>query len=435
MLFLYNFGIQLYTLAIRLAALKNKKAALWIDGRKDLLKGIEKEVDPNIQYTWFHFASLGEFEQGRPVLEQLKSKEPEIHILITFFSPSGYEIRKNYELADHVFYLPVDTAKNASEFIRLINPKLAVFTKYEYWYHYFNELNNQKVPLYVISGIFRKEQIFFKWYGTLHRQMLGWVSYFFVQNEESKLLLNALGIKKVKVSRDTRFDRVSQNAQHSKELTPIANFCRTDKVFIAGSTWPEDEKLIAELTKEYKDWKFIIAPHEITEAKLLALEKLLDGKSIRYSEYSREEKSGSSKEEKSESLEVENQSQYAILNTQYTILIIDNIGMLSSLYKYGHIAYIGGGFGTGIHNTLEAAAFGIPVIFGPNYHKFKEATDLLKLGGGFSVQKYIELNAVMQKFQDDRLCNSVGEIAAKYVKSHQGATEIILNYILNSSPC
>ncbi len=422
MLFLYNFGIQLYVLAIRLSSLKSKKAAAWLNGRKNLLKRIEKEIDRNVQYTWFHFASLGEFEQGRPVLEQLKAEDPHIHILITFFSPSGYEIRKNYELADHVFYLPADTAQNASGFIRLVNPKLAIFTKYEYWYHYFKELNRQKIPLYVISGIFRKEQPFFKWYGTLHRKMLHWVSYFFVQNEESKLLLTGLGIEKVLVSGDTRFDRVAQNAQHPKEALSIRNFCGSDKVFIAGSTWPEDEKLIAGLAKPYSNWKFIIAPHEIGEDKLIALEKLLPGNSIRYSEYNSGVK---------ESESPGNQESIAIHNTQYTILIIDNIGMLSSLYQYGHIAYIGGGFGAGIHNTLEAAAFGLPLIFGPNYHKFKEAKDLLKAGGGFSIQNYTELNTKMQALQEDKLRNSVGEIASEYVENHQGATDIILNYIRN----
>ncbi|HYK77020.1 MAG TPA: glycosyltransferase N-terminal domain-containing protein [Daejeonella sp.] len=410
MLFLYDLSIQLYKAFVWIASLKNAKARLWIQGRRSLLQHIAKEVKPNVQYTWFHFASLGEFEQGRPVLEQLKSQQPDSHILITFFSPSGYQIRKNYPLADHVFYLPIDTAQNAREFIRLINPKMAVFTKYEYWYQYFNELHQQQIPLYVISAIFRKNQPFFKWYGSLNRRMLKCVSHFFVQNEESIELLKEIGLQNASLSGDTRFDRVAKNAQNPQKINIVERFCNNRLTFIAGSTWPEDEELISQLSKTYAAWKFIIAPHEIGEEKIKALESRPSGRSIRYSEA----------------------GQNANLN-QYQTIIIDNIGMLSSLYQYAHIAYIGGGFGKGIHNTLEAAAFGLPLIFGPEYGKFKEAKDLIKLGAAFSIKNYSELNTAMEKLTDENYRSQKGIAAKEYVETNTGATGIILNQISDHS--
>lgn len=423
MLFLYNTVIRLYTLLVRLVSFKNEKAKAWIEGRKDLLKHIEKKIDKNVQYTWFHFASLGEFEQGRSVLEQLKIKQPDAHILITFFSPSGYQVRKNYALADHVFYLPIDTSKNAKEFIRLVNPKLAIFTKYEYWYHFFKELNHQKIPLYVISGIFRKNQPFFKWYGTLHREMLKCVSHFFVQNTESQILLKGLNINNATISGDTRFDRVAQNAVLPKSYSEIEAFCENYQVIIAGSTWPEDEVLIGELVKQYPDWKLIIAPHEITEGKIASLEKILSGNTIRYSALDLMKSEIRNLKSEAGSLKIEK------LQVPQT-LIIDNIGMLSSLYQYGHIAYIGGGFGAGIHNTLEAAAFGLPIIFGPNYKKFKEAKDLIEVHGAFSVKDLSELKSSASKLIDENLIAEAGKAAKNYVDNNTGATSIILQQIL-----
>lgn len=416
MIFLYDLGIRFYTFIIGLASLKNAKAKAWLAGRKNLLKKISKELNPTVRYTWFHFASLGEFEQGRSVMEHLKATKKDIHILITFFSPSGYEIRKNYPLANHVFYLPSDTATHAREFVRLVNPAMAVFTKYEYWYHYFDELHKNQIPLYVISAIFRKNQLFFQFYGSLHRQMLQCVSHFFVQNEESKLLLQTLSINNVTVSGDTRFDRVAENASHPKLFDLIKSFCDEAQVLVAGSTWPEDEKLLAQLIKKYPDWKFIIAPHEISEEKISDLEALFDGNTIRYSVLD---------------------TRVAIHKSQYAILIIDNIGMLSSLYQYGCIAYIGGGFGSGIHNTLEAAAFGLPVLFGPNYYKFQEAKDMIDLGAAFSIKNISELETIFDKIADkDYLCSepvarhSCGRIIKAYVKNHTGATARIIHHIL-----
>jgi 3-deoxy-D-manno-octulosonic-acid transferase len=413
MLFLYNTGIYLYTLFIRIASFKNKKAAAWIKGRKDLLELIEKSLDKSKRYTWFHFASLGEFEQGSPVIEELKSENPELSVLITFFSPSGYEIRKNYALADYVFYLPIDTKTNAIEFIRLINPVMAIFTKYEYWYHYFEELSKNNIPLYVISGRFRKEQIFFKWYGGLHRKILSKVSHFFVQNQLSSELLKDIGLKNVTVNGDTRFDRVAFNASNAKAIKIIADFSEGSKVFIGGSTWPEDEKLIVALVNNYSEWKFIIAPHEVKPERIKEIETLFPN-SIRYSEI---------KNPQTVSEQTQN------LSSNFNVLIIDNIGLLSSAYQYGDVAYIGGGFGVGIHNTLEATAFGLSVIFGPNYQKFPEAIELISIGVAYSIKNSIDLTDTMETLKIDNKRETLGKAARDYVKSHTGATQTIIDYI------
>jgi len=409
MLLLYNAGIRLYTLLIALVSLKNKKASLWLKGRKGILGRIETSLDKNKRYTWFHFASLGEFEQGRPVLEKLKADHPATSIVITFFSPSGYEIRKNYALADHVFYLPIDTKANARKFVSLLNPSIAVFTKYEYWYHYFEALYDNNTPLYIISGIFRKNQAFFKWYGSLHRRMLGWVTHVFVQNEESKELLSRIGIKHVTVSGDTRFDRVEYNARNPIKIKDIEEFCGNDPIFIGGSTWPEDEKLISCLLNIYPKWKFIIAPHEVNTDRIESIEKLFSN-SVKFSL-------------------IQKQEDKTQTNEAPQVLIIDSIGILSSIYQYGHIVYIGGGFGVGIHNTLEAAAFGLPVIFGPNYSRFMEAVELIKYGAAFSVKDSDELSAQMEFLSKEENRIKSGSSAREYVNSHTGATQLFLNYI------
>jgi 3-deoxy-D-manno-octulosonic-acid transferase len=402
MLLLYNLGLRVYYLLLLLLSLFNKKAALWINGRRHV-----KYTSFN-QSIWFHFASLGEFEQGRPVLEQFKIDNPQSKIVITFFSPSGYEIRKNTPLADAVYYLPLDTAQNAHQFIAAINPTLAIFTKYEYWYHYFNELHKQQIPLYIISGIFRPKQVFFKWYGGLHRKMLSFVSHFFVQDEQSKQLLQSININNVTISGDTRFDRVWANAQNPKQIPEIAEFTNNQKTFIAGSTWPADEELIGKLVTQCPDWKFIIAPHEISEEKIAKLINLLPANST---------------------------TRHSLLITNLSLptnqsLIIDSIGMLSSLYQYGDIAFIGGGFGAGIHNTLEAAAFGLPVIFGPNYDRFKEAKDLIKIGAGFSIHGEASLKEVVNDLvNDSTIYDNATKQAKGYVANNIGATKAIMNYI------
>jgi 3-deoxy-D-manno-octulosonic-acid transferase len=403
MLLLYNLALRFYFFLIMIAAFFNKKAKLWLDGRKKI------EYQQFTKSAWFHFASLGEFEQGLPVLTSYKASNPDLKIVITFFSPSGFEIRKNTLLADAVYYLPLDTKRNARRFIAAINPVVAVFTKYEYWYHFFNELHKRDIPLYIISGIFRQNQVFFQWYGGLHRRMLRFVTRLFVQDEDSKLLLQKLNIDNVSVSGDTRFDRVWANAQQLKSLPVIEEFSKGHKVFIAGSTWPEDEVLLAKLVPDYTHWKFIFAPHEISEEKINKLiEQLPLDSSIRYSQVS------------SLKSEISN----------YSVLIIDNIGMLSSLYQYGDIAYIGGGFGAGIHNTLEAAAFGLPVIFGPNYYKFKEARDLVELRLGFSIRNENELKKIAVYLTgDDLRYQPISQKIKAYIREHIGATEMIMGYI------
>ncbi|HEY8780597.1 MAG TPA: glycosyltransferase N-terminal domain-containing protein [Mucilaginibacter sp.] len=407
MLLLYNASIHLYFAGIRLASFFNKKAKLWIDGRK------EQAFMRCSESIWFHFASLGEFEQGRPVLEQLRALYPQDKIVITFFSPSGYEVRKNTPLADAVYYLPLDTEENAREFINAVQPKLAIFTKYEYWYHFLNEIHGRGIPLYVISGIFRPGQIFFKWYGSLHRKILGFVSWFFVQDEQSKQLLQGIGIGNATVSGDTRFDRVWANAQQPKQIAGIAEFKNGHKTFIAGSTWPQDEKLVASLVTEYPNWKFIIAPHEISEEKINKLIELLPAKSTgRYSQI----------------------SHLTSHISHLQVLVIDNIGMLSSLYQYGDIAYIGGGFGAGIHNTLEAAAFGLPVIFGPNYSKFKEANDLVALKAGFSINDENKLKIITDSLMNDEVFyNDARKKIQDYVKGGTGATKTIIEHIKSTN--
>ena len=405
MLLLYRFGLSIFYILMKFASLWHPKAKLWVNGRQHWEEELRSKVGKIESSVWFHFASLGEFEQGRPVLEALKKAEPETNIIISFFSPSGYEIHKNYPLALAVCYLPLDTTNNATTFIEIIKPKYAVFTKYEYWFYFFRTLHQKHIPLYLISGIFRKNQAFFKFYGGFYRQMLSFITYFFVQNEESKTLLNSLGINQVAVSGDTRFDRVTENAKNKKELKEIEAFCGSSKVLVAGSTWPADEELLNTIIESYPNWKFISAPHEIAEANLQRLEEQLLGKTIRYS-----------------NLEVHKL-------TLPQVLIIDNIGLLSSLYAYGTIAYIGGGFGKGIHNTLEAAAYGLPVIFGSNYQKFQEAKDLIELKAGFSISNQAELNDCFKLLQSDTH-KEAGKQAKAYVDEHTGATAQILEKII-----
>ncbi len=400
MLWLYNIGIQLFGLIVRIFSLFNKKALLFIEGRDNIFDKIQTSLDSGKKHIWFHFASLGEFEQGRPVLEKIKQQYPTKSIVITFFSPSGYEVRKNYPLAEAVFYLPIDTAKNAEKLISAINPELVIFTKYEFWYHYFKRLNSLEIPLFIISAIFRRDQVFFKWYGGLHRTILSFVDFFFVQNEESKNLLASLGLQNTSVSGDTRFDRVAENTLAPNKIDLIEKFCKSSPVMIAGSTWMEDEQLLKYLILANPGWKFIIAPHEIDDKHIAEVQQMIP-LATKYSTF-------------------EDQDQ----NSQ--VLIIDNIGLLSSIYQYGSIAYIGGGFGAGIHNTLEAAAFGLPVIFGPRYDKFQEAKDLIDLRAAISIEDQHELMDAFQKFSKDQ---TAGIISKDYVSAKKGSTDQIVQYL------
>jgi 3-deoxy-D-manno-octulosonic-acid transferase len=408
MLIFYILGIKFYYILIYFASFFNVKANLWINGRENWRQKFNP--NPKTQKIWFHFASLGEFEQGKPLLNAVRNQHPEKEIVITFFSPSGYEIRKNSLLGDYILYLPIDSAKNANDFIELFRPEIAVFNKYEYWYFYFKKLSEKQIPLYVTSAIFRPKQLFFKFYGGFNRKILNLVTHFFVQNEESIKLLKSIGLPNATLSGDTRFDSVLDLVKNKKELPEIAQFKGGNQLLIAGSTWPEDEDFIVNyIDKQPFNWKFIIAPHEISEAKLLILEKVIPVKSTRYSKLTE------------------------VGFTDAKVLIIDNIGMLSSLYAYGEIAFIGGGFGAGIHNILEAAAWGLPVIFGPSYDKFQEAKDLVELQGGFTVANQTELNTIMNQLMSGiDLRKQSGEIAKTYVAKNTGATEIIMKHIFNS---
>lgn len=405
MLWIYNIGIGLYQILLRFASIFNAKAKLFVEGRKNIFEQIKQKVDPNDRPIWFHFASLGEFEQGKPVLEKLKSISPTQKIVVTFFSPSGYEIKKNYALAD-VFYLPLDTASHAEKFLALVNPKQAIFTKYEFWFHYFRVLHQKEIPLYLISGIFRPKQAFFRRYGKFYRNMLKFVTHFFVQNTESVALLKSIGITNVTLSGDTRFDSVYKNAQEVKKLPLIEAFCGNSNVLIAGSTWPKDESLLVDWSAKHPDWKLVIAPHEIGATHLQEIENLFPN-AVKFSDLDKF---------------TQNLAQYP------QVLIINNIGMLSSLYQYGKIAYIGGGFGVGIHNILEAAAFGLPVIFGPKYEKFQEAKDLIDLKCAKSISSAQELALAFDKFTT---AENIAFDIKNYVNTKKGATEVIIKHLCN----
>ena len=399
----YNAGIRGYQLAVRLAAPFNEKAALWVKGRKNIRKQIAQIQRKGERLVWFHAASLGEFEQGRPVMEALKAAEPSTRILLTFFSPSGYEIRKNYAGADYILYLPSDTPGNARFFVEQLKPDAAVFIKYEFWYNYLHELYKNHIPVYLISAIFRPGQPFFKSWGTLHRRMLGFFNRLFVQDEESVQLLDSIGIRNAQRTGDTRFDRVKQIAGAAKEIEKVKLFCNGLPAVVCGSTWPPDEDILLDyINNDNSAYKWIITPHEIGESHIKAILEKCKKKVVRYTD--------------------ENASL-----ADYEVLIVDYIGLLSSIYRYGQISYIGGGFGVGIHNTLEAAVYGIPVIFGPKYQKFKEAVSLIREGGAFSISNGEQLREVLNSLiQTPAIAETAGQKALNYVDSQLGATEIIV---------
>ncbi|QEC40327.1 3-deoxy-D-manno-octulosonic acid transferase [Pseudobacter ginsenosidimutans] len=408
-LFFYNIFCWLYRSGIRLAALWNPKARLWTKGRVNWFEQIRTQFDnPAHQWIWMHCASLGEFEQGRPVLEALRAQYPQHKILLTFFSPSGYEVRKDYKGADLITYLPMDSKANAMKFINLVNPKLVCWVKYEYWYYYLTILKKKQVPVLLVSGIFRPDQPFFKWYGRLHQYMLESFTQLFVQNEASRQLLNSIGFKKVTVNGDTRFDRVVEIANGFQPLPAIEAFCGKYPVIVAGSTWDADEEELDHYANTHPELRFIIAPHEIDAPHLHDIEQLFKH-TIRYSEWSKTLQADPS------------------VNT----LIIDNIGMLSKLYHYATITYIGGGFGKdGVHNVLEAAVYGKPVVFGPVYDKFIEAAELVQAGGGISIETALELEEEFNELlQNTTAYEKAATAAARYVASKTGATNAVTTYI------
>ena len=402
---MYNIAIYIYLIGVAIASCFNKKVKKMWAGERQALKVLREKVDPNARYIWFHAASLGEFEQGRPLMEHLRKTHPEYKILLTFFSPSGYEVRKNYEGADIICYLPLDTIRNARRFLRAIKPVMAFFIKYEFWYNYLHILQHRGVPTYSVSSIFRPDQIFFQWYGKGYGRVLKCFTHFFVQNIESKNLLAKLDIHDVEVVGDTRFDRVLQIKEASKQLPIVEKFTENaSKVFIAGSSWLPDEEVFLKYFNLHKDWKLIVAPHVIGEDHLAQIFELLKGRRVvRYTEAT---------EENVKDAEV---------------LIIDCFGLLSSIYHYGTISYVGGGFGVGIHNVLEAAVWDIPVIFGPNNKRFQEAQGLIMTGGGFEINDYQSFCDLMMRFETDEMfLQTSKKHAGEFVKGRAGATEKIM---------
>jgi 3-deoxy-D-manno-octulosonic-acid transferase len=408
---LYSLIIRLYIIGIYLFSLFDKKAGLWLAGRKGIFKKLDEAINGKDKILWFHAASLGEFEQGRPVMEAIRKSHPGYKIMLTFFSPSGYEIRKNYQGADYVFYLPIDIKRNAVHFINKVKPLKVFFIKYEYWYHYLKTLNDKKIPVYLVSAIFRKKQIFFRWYGSWYRKMLNYFTHIFVQNDDSLQLLNQYGLEHASKSGDTRFDRVAEIARQTRPIETAEKFCNRQTTVICGSTWEKDEELIIKyINQSGSQLKFIIAPHEIHQSHVSKIISALKRPYVRFSEA--------------------NPGQLS----EKQVMIIDNIGMLSSLYKYGQWAYIGGGFGAGIHNILEAATFRLPVVFGPNYGKFKEAVDLVHLQGAFSISGYADLTGIFNSFLGDKdMRQKSGDIAGKYVIDNQGATSVIMKKVFSDT--
>ena len=411
MVFLYKTGIFFYSLLIQFISIFNEKAKLFVDGRKNWQQNLLQKIHNQEKYIWFHCSSLGEFEQGRPIIEEIKKQYPNYKIALTFFSPSGYEIRKNYDLADVVCYLPLDTKQNAKDFLEIVNPEKAFFVKYEFWYFFISELHERKIPLYIVSAIFRRKQQFFKnsFWGKWYRKMLFEVEHIFVQNEGSGDLLKSIGLSNYSISGDTRFDRVAAIAKSSKDIPIVEEFRGDSVLLIAGSTWKPDEELLAEFINESVGIKFIIAPHEVSVANINRIQHLLKKSSLLFS------KAGFS--------DIKN----------FDVLIIDSVGLLSSIYRYGKIAYIGGGFGVGIHNILEASTFGLPVIFGPNYKKFKEAVDLAFEGGAFPISNYKDLRLIFNKLiNEEEMLKKASGICENYVAKNVGSTKLIIKKVFNN---
>ena len=422
---MYNIAIYIYLIGVAIGSLFNKKIKNMWRGEREAVDLLKEKVDPTAKYVWFHAASLGEFEQGRPLIEQLRATHPEYKILLTFFSPSGYEVRKNYEGADIVCYLPLDTIRNARRFLRAVHPVMAFFIKYEFWYNYLHILRHRGVPVYSVSSIFRPGQVFFKWYGRNYAKVLHCITHFFVQNEVSLQLLKGIGIDEATVVGDTRFDRVLQIKEQSKELPIVeafkginskGNACKEElsengskgcKVFVAGSSWQPDEDIFIRFFNDHPDWKLIIAPHVIGEDHLSYILDKLQMKAVRYTQATEQSAA------------------------EARCLIIDCFGLLSTIYRYGEIAYVGGGFGVGIHNVPEAAVWGVPVLFGPNNKRFQEAQDLLACKGSFEVTDYDSFNTIISRLiSDDQFRHQCGEASANYVKSRSGATDIIMKSVV-----
>ena len=412
MFFLYNILIFLSAGVVKLLSLFNPKMALFVNGRKDVFDVLQRSIMTTDKTIWFHAASLGEYEQGLPVMEMVKQKYPNHKIILTFFSPSGYEVRKNNTMADVTVYLPLDTSRNAERFMNLVNPEFAFIIKYEYWPNYLKELRKRKIRTFLISGIFRENQVFFKWYGGFYREALKTFERFFVQNEKSQKLLETLDYSNVTVSGDTRFDRVAEILERDNALDFVSNFKGDSQLIVVGSSWPKDEENFLDFINDSPaSAKFIIAPHNIKEDQILAFAERIQVSTILYSKKGTED-----------------------LST-FKVLIVDTVGLLTKIYSYADIAYVGGGFGNpGIHNILEPATFGIPIVIGPNYSHFAEAVEIIKIDAAISVKNATELHSALRKLLSSPLLQSeYGSKASQFVQKHKGATETILNYLQNDN--
>ena len=401
---IYDFCIALYSGLLSVVALWNKKAKQWVAGRKNIFERMSAAIASSDRVVWIHVASLGEFEQGRPIIEEIRRQHPEYKILLTFFSPSGYEIRKNYDGADYIFYLPADTLSNVKRFLDIAHPEIAVFVKYEFWLNYLTQLKKRGVRSYLVSAIFRRDSVFFRNYGSMWREALDAFDQMFVQNDESRELLHSIGFDNVIVAGDTRFDRVAAIAKAAKPVEIVAKFKGESQLFVAGSTWGPDEDILMPLVNENPQIKFVIAPHEMDEARIGKILTTTKCGAVRYTQCN--EQTDFSKAQ---------------------VLVLDTIGILSSVYGYASWSYIGGGFGVGIHNTLEAATFGLPIAFGPNYEKFKEARDMVALGAATSVKSANELRDWFAPLRDDaEHLARTSAIAKSYTAKNQGATALFM---------
>jgi len=413
MFFIYNFISIIASQIVKILALFSPKMKLFVNGRKIVFSTLQSKISPTDKTIWFHAASLGEYEQGLPVIEKVKIKYPSHKIIITFFSPSGYEVRKNNTVADVTVYLPLDTKSNAKEFIKLAHPEMVFFIKYEFWPNYLNELKKQQIKTYLISGIFRENQMFFKWYGSFYRKALKTFDYFFVQNEKSKKLIQSIGFTNVKISGDTRFDRVVAILERDNSLDFIEEFKDNKTTIVIGSSWPKDESLLIDyINNSSENVKFIIAPHNIKQEQIDSLYKQIKISKFKYSDYS-----------------IETLRKPNLKN--YQVFIIDTIGILTKIYSYGDIAYVGGGFGNpGVHNILEPATFGLPIVIGPNYSHFAEATALVNIEGCISIQNQTQLNEafnLLLQNEDERI--EKGHICSTFVQMNKGATDKIINHL------
>ena len=406
---MYNIIIYIYLIGVAVYSRFNEKVRKMWRGERDAFRVLREQVDPNARYVWFHAASLGEFEQGRPLMEQLRRDHPELKILLTFFSPSGYEVRKNYEGADIICYLPLDTIRNARRFLRLVHPEAAFFIKYEFWYNYLHILKHRGVPTYSVSSIFRDGQVFFRWYGRQYGRVLKCFTHFYVQNEKSCELLQNIGIDCVTVVGDTRFDRVLQIRDAAKQPEVVGAFTADDRpVFVVGSSWQPDEDVYMPYFAD-KDWRLVVATHVVSPQRVEALQERFEAQGKRVLRYSLA-------------------GQTAAQPANYDVLIIDCYGLLSSIYRYADVTYVGGGFGVGIHNVLEAAVWGKPVIFGPNNERFQEAQGLKRFGGGFDIQCAADFSVLMDRFcADAALLSESGRKAGRFVADNAGATQRILH--------